>query len=115
MSRQDAGFLDTLCSSTESPGGSSKQQGLGLQVPLIYTVYALVSFRQFKRLEELNEPEAQTDEWYQVPDGYTVKTLDEVAEKRRSRRRASWDEGAEGAPNLEAQSSDARILAQMGL
>jgi hypothetical protein len=85
------------------------------QVPLMYTVYALISFRQFKTLEQGQQAgESQHDSWYALPEGYTLKTFDEIAASRqRSRRSQSWDEG-EPLPD-EVQKGDAQILQQMGL
>ena len=83
-----------------------------LQIPLIYTVYALISFRQFKTLGESTNVAAKLDSWYTLPAGYTLKTFEDIAEKR-NRRSLSWDEAETAPANVEG--SDAEILAQMGL
>lgn len=83
-------------------------------MPLIYTVYALVSFRQFKPLAESTNEAAKQADWYELPEGYTVKTFDDIAASRRSRRSSSWDEvDQHGGPS--SRGHDAEILAQMGL
>ena len=87
---------------------------LCVQVPLIYTVYALVSFRQFKTLAEGSNEAAKHDDWYELPEGYTLKTFDDIAASRRSRRSASWDE-VEQPVGPASHGQDAEILAQMGL
>lgn len=82
-------------------------------MPLVYTVYALISFRRFKTLEEGAHEAAKTDDWYRLPDGYTLKTFDDIAAARRSRRSRSFDEVDHPPPAV--KSDEAEILKQMGL
>ena len=86
-----------------------------MQVPLMYTVYALISFRRFKTLQNGQQAEeSQKDSWYALPEGYSLNTFDEIAATRqRSQRTKSFDEG-ETIPE-EVQKEDAQILKQMGL
>jgi len=81
----------------------------------MYTVYALISFRQFKTLGQGQQAaESQQDSWYALPEGYTRKTFDEIAASRqRSRKSQSWDD-EEPLPE-EVQKEDAQILKQMEL
>lgn len=85
----------------------------GVQVPIVYTVYALISFRQFKTLDSITNEAAKSDSWYRLPEGYTLKTFDDItAARRQSKRAPSWD-GGDLPSNV--RGSDKEILAQMGL
>jgi hypothetical protein len=79
----------------------------------MYTVYALVSFRKFKTLDQSQQTkDAKGDSWYALPEGYTIKTFDEIAASNRSQRSQSWD--GMTLPD-EVQKEDAKILQQMGM
>ncbi len=52
---------------------------LNMQVPLLFTVYALVSFRNFRVLPEKGE--CTSDAFYLAPEGYRLKALHESLSK----------------------------------
>lgn len=81
-----------------------------LQVPLMYTVYALINFRKFKTLEGSPDPAGKSEDWYVLPAGYTLKTFDEIAATKRHRRSQSWD-----SADYATTEEDAKVLQQMGL
>lgn len=83
----------------------------------MYTVYALISFRKFKTLQNGQQAEeSQRDSWYALPEGYTQNTFDEIAASRqRSQRLSSFDEGETLPVPGDVQKEDAQILKQMGL
>ena len=54
-----------------------------LQVPLLWTAYAQVSFREFRKLD-MQSPAAHAS-FYQLPSQYTPRTFDEVAASRGKR------------------------------
>jgi hypothetical protein len=60
-------------------------------VPLLWTVYALVSFRNFQPLRP--EDDAGCDAFYQAPSGYRRKALHESLSKDKKKRRGD-DDGA---------------------
>lgn len=79
----------------------------------MYTVYALISFRRFKTLEQAKEAkEVSKDSWYALPEGYTLKTFDEIAASNRSRRSQSWD--GDTLPD-EVHEDENKVFQQMGL
>lgn len=49
-------------------------------MPLLWTAYAQVSFRDFTALD-MRSPAGQAS-WYQLPADYTSRTLDEAAAQR---------------------------------
>ena len=53
--------------------------GLHMQVPLLFTVYALVSFRNFRVLPEAGS--CTSDAFYLAPEGYRAKALHESLSK----------------------------------
>ncbi|BDA42329.1 Ankyrin repeat domain-containing protein 13B [Coccomyxa sp. Obi] len=63
-----------------------------IQVPLLWTVYALLSFRNFHALPTEGEP-AQ-DSFFQAPEGYRHKALHESLSKdKKKNRRSSFSDG----------------------
>ena len=83
-----------------------------MQVPLMYTVYALISFRKFKIMEP-GSNEGTSEDWYTLPEGYRLKTFDEIAATKRNRRSQSWD-SADALPEATTE-EDTKVLQQMGL
>lgn len=83
------------------------------QVPLMYTVYALISFRKFKAIDTNSNEDGTTEDWYTLPSGYSLKTFEEMTATKRSRKSQSWD-SADAIPEGTTE-DDAKVLAQMGL
>ena len=88
-----------------------------MQMPLFYTIYALVSFGQFKRLSDLGDPEAKSDAFYELPQGYERREFNDSSKRRRTRSENLSFDAAEATRtrSLEVRGSDAEILKQMGL
>lgn len=50
--------------------------GGGKQVPLLFTVYALISFNKFKALDAGDA--AYDDDFFELPANYRLKTIEEL-------------------------------------
>lgn len=79
----------------------------------MYTVYALISFRKFKTLASSSSADGKSEAWYALPEGYTMKTFDDIAASKKGRRSESWD-AADQIPEA-TSAEDAKVLKQMGL